>query len=125
MKLNNNGWGYRQMLLMSGILLIFLLVAAYNVYSLYNDMDVKSASTYVNLELKLQMVAADYINDKNLNNSNVIVTLKELKEAGYIKTFNDDDSNACNGYVEYQDYDYVSYIRCRDYTSSNYNNFNE
>jgi len=37
-KLNNKGWGLGEMLVLSGILLIALLVAAYFIYRLYKEL---------------------------------------------------------------------------------------
>ena len=34
-KLNNNGWGYRMMAFLMSILVIFLLVAIYYIYTFY------------------------------------------------------------------------------------------
>ena len=44
MKLNNNGWGYRMMALLMGILVFFLLVAIYYIYNYYDDIT-KSINT--------------------------------------------------------------------------------
>lgn len=125
MKLNNKGWGYRQMLLMTCILLVFLMIAAYNIYALYNDLDAKDAVTYVNLENKLQIAASKYVGDKNLESSNLIISLTDLKNEEYITVFNDDSNRVCNGYVVYENYKYSPYISCPDYISNNYNIFNE
>ena len=37
MKLNNKGWGLNTMLIISACLSIFLLIAAYYIYVLYNS----------------------------------------------------------------------------------------
>lgn len=36
-KLNNGGWGFAEMIVLSCILLLCLLVAAYLIYNLYNS----------------------------------------------------------------------------------------
>ena len=41
--LNNKGWGLIEMLILSAILLIALLVAAYLIYILYNSFWLKTA----------------------------------------------------------------------------------
>ena len=125
MKLNNKGWGYRQMLLMTSILLIFLLFTAYNIYALYKNLDHSDAKVYMNLESKLQVAAASYIKDEGMRNQSVILTLTELKDLGYITEFNDDEGKACNGYLIYQNYDYNAYIKCPNYISTNYSSFHE
>ena len=38
MKLNKNGWGLVEMLVLSGILLLFLLIAVYFIHKLYGLM---------------------------------------------------------------------------------------
>ncbi len=39
MKLNNHGWGLREMLILSSVLLLFLLVSVFLVLKMYNRMD--------------------------------------------------------------------------------------
>jgi len=111
------------MILMSGILLLFLMVAAYNIYALYKDLDSDDAVIYANLESKLQLAALNYINDNDLEDEKIIVSLSDLRP--YISDFEDDKKRACNGYVIYENYDYSSYISCPEYTSSNYNKIHE
>lgn len=38
MKLNNKGWGLKQMLVLSGILIFFFCIAIYFIYVLYNSL---------------------------------------------------------------------------------------
>ncbi|MBE6148921.1 MAG: hypothetical protein E7167_05520 [Firmicutes bacterium] len=121
MKLNNKGWGLKEMMIISSILLLFLLFAAYYIYMLYNNLDTSSASVYGKLELKLQTSAVSYVNKHNLQNSKVIISLDDLQKAGYIDIFTDPNDDACNGYVIYENQDYKSYISCNYYTSFGYN----
>lgn len=125
MKLNKNGWGYKEMFLMSSILLIFLLIAAYNIYALYNELGASDAVIYVELENKMQLASVRYINDNNLKNDRVTVSLSQLKEEGYISAFKDSDGYDCNGYLIYENYNYNAYIKCPNYISKNYSSFNE
>ena len=39
MKLNNQGWGYRMMIFLISILSLFLLLAIYFIYRLYNNFE--------------------------------------------------------------------------------------
>lgn len=41
MRLNKNGWSLNEMLLLSGILIIFLLVAVFYISSMYNNFDME------------------------------------------------------------------------------------
>ena len=49
LKLNNRGWGLKEMLLLSSILIFFFCVAIYFIYILYDsiDKDVRSNNAYV------------------------------------------------------------------------------
>lgn len=42
MKLNNNGWGYRMMALLMGILIFFLLIAIYYIYNYYGEIGINT-----------------------------------------------------------------------------------
>lgn len=121
MKLNNKGWGLKEMMIISAILLLFLLFAAYYIYMLYNNLDSSSASVYGQLELKLQTSAVSYVNKHKLQNSKAIISLSDLQKEGYINLFTDPNDEDCNGYVIYENQEYKSYISCRYYTSSGYN----
>ncbi len=41
MKLNKRGWGYGTMILLMTILCLFLIVAIYYIYRLYNNVEIK------------------------------------------------------------------------------------
>jgi len=64
MHLNKNGWSLKEMLLLSGILVLFLLIAIYYIVSLYNNFgeEVK-ATNYSLLEKRLEDKALIYLND--------------------------------------------------------------
>ena len=109
------------MIMFSAVLLMLLFFVAYYIYVLYNGLDNSSSQSYAALELKLQGASAEYIQDRNLEDSKVIISLNDLVRAKYINFFEDDDGNDCNGYVIYEDYSYNSYLSCLGYTSSGYN----
>ena len=44
MKLNNKGWGFREMFFLMGILFCFLLVAIYLIYQFYDGFENKYPS---------------------------------------------------------------------------------
>ena len=120
MRLNNKGWGLRQMLFISSLLLITLLVVAYYVYALYNQLDIGDAKQYANLESKLEIAALRY-DTVNATSDNYQVNLSQLKVLGYISDFTDDSGYDCDGYVLVNGEDYNAYISCRNYSTSGYN----
>lgn len=61
MKLNNNGWGLKEMMIISSILLMFLLFAAYYIWVLYSDLSKSRPNAYDDLEYVLQSSAASYL----------------------------------------------------------------
>ena len=118
MKLDNHGWGLREMLFMSSILFILLLIVTYYIYVFYNKIDEKEATQYYALEAKLRSAAVLYT--KKNNKMSGVVSLYTLKKSGYIETFTDNNDDDCNGYVIYQGDSFDSYIRCRNFTSPDY-----
>lgn len=127
MKLDNRGWGYRDMIIYSCILLFCLLLSVYFVNSLYNDLE-KSAerqkinssssdvvevpkkedkednkidySYYFDLEDKLKEATIKYIKNENVDLSNGLVTINSsiLVDKGYLKDFYDQYGVRCGGY---------------------------
>ena len=64
MRLNKNGWSLNEMLLLSGILIIFLLVAVFYISSMYNNFDMEVKKTdYSVLESNLEKQTLIYLND--------------------------------------------------------------
>ena len=116
--LNKYGWGFRQMLIMTSILLILLLFVTYYIYVFYNKLDTKEASQYFVLETRLKSAAILYAKNNNLTTGNV--SLYTLKKAGYIESFTDVNDDECNGYVIFSNDKYDSYIKCKYFMSSNY-----
>lgn len=127
MKLDNRGWGYRDMIIYSCILLFCLLLSVYFVNSLYNDLE-KSAerqkinssssdvvevpkkedkddikidySYYFDLEDKLKEATTKYIKNENVDLSNGLVTINSsiLVDKGYLNDFYDQYGVRCGGY---------------------------
>ena len=120
MKINNKGWGLREMVIMSSILLILLLIVTYYIYVFYNRLDTKEASQYFALETRLKRAAIQYT--KLSGSKSGVVSYNALNQAGYIDDFTDFNDDACNGYVIYDDDKYESYIKCKNFTSENYSN---
>lgn len=120
MKLNNNGWGLKEMMIISSILLMFLLFAAYYIWVLYSDLSKTRPSVYNELEYVLQSSAERYLKKQDNKSDRVVVSLKELQTNGYLITFTDPNDEDCNGYVIYDSGEYNSYISCEFYTTSGY-----
>lgn len=119
MKLNKNGWELKEMALLVGILVLFLIVVGYLIYTFYGTLATREGTVYISLENKIAYAAKDYINDGHKSKS--IITLRELKSEGYILVFTDNNDNACDGYVEYEDGVYTPYIKCENFTTRGYN----
>ena len=126
MKLNKNGWGTMEMLLLSGGLLIALLVAIFFISKLYGSMELTLGNKqYIDLENKIELAAKNYIEDNSISvNGEYKLTLTTLKNNKYISNFEDKNNNSCNGYVMITNIDninhYKSYILCNDYQTKNY-----
>lgn len=119
-RLNKNGWGLMQMLLISGILLILLLFAAYYIYVFYTKLDVFSGSQYATLESKLQVAAIKYVLDNDKEDNLQSVSYELLEKSGYISNFTDNNDVSCNGYVIIGDNDYKTFIKCENYKTNGY-----
>lgn len=123
--LNNHGWGMREMIIYTCILLFFLLIAAYFVNALYNslDADLKKSkektydnsptiverepekvidySIYSNYEKQMDVAAKNYVinNYEALETNIATVDLQELVDADYIEQLYDQiSSEKCIGY---------------------------
>jgi len=130
MKLNNKGWGIREMLVLSAVLIFFFGVAIYFIYLLYSslDLDLKDDSDYVDvlqyvaLEDNLEEAALEYLEDLNqVFDADVVIFLKDLVAADYISGINDPNTgNACDGYVEVNENIIYPYIKCDKYITNGY-----
>lgn len=123
-KLNKKGWEMKDMLIISAILFIFLLIASYYIYVLYNNLMSNDASKYYTLEVKIKNAAAKYVVDYNIDlDSKIEIRLSDLKRKGYIYNFLDENGNACDGIVIIDNGEYNPYISCDNYTTDGYQNF--
>ena len=125
MSLNNNGWGYREMLIYVGILCCFLLLAAFLINQLYADLEKQSQTStetdviepvveekeetqqivdleyYLQLENNLKIATLEYMNNNpyDLSQNILNVSLETLVDAGYIDSLYDQiDNQVCQGY---------------------------
>lgn len=129
MKLDNRGWGLREMIIYSCILLFFLLIAVYHVNYLYLSFDESSDSKekvsqeketvkepeknvdtikyvdvnkYISYQEKMIEAGQNYLKDYNYDLSVSILTLdlNTLIEFDYIeKIYDQIDGSLCTGYV--------------------------
>lgn len=137
MKLNNNGWGTKEMILFSSIILLCLIITAILVSNLFKNIKTPitsnngpieiNVSEYEKRELQLETAARSYIVD-NFDGYFVEmkITINELKEFGYIEDILDTITNeVCEGYVisknvENEELSVKPYIRCSNYTTIGY-----
>ncbi len=102
MKLNNHGWGYKDMIIYGCIILLVLLVAAYNINYLYSGLNVNNGNTTNNTttdgnnaesdrplvntdtpDSKPQVDVVDYNYYKNVEDMIESATLKYLSDYSY------------------------------------------
>ena len=93
--LNKHGWGIREMLLLSGILLLFLVIAIYYIYTLYHDLNLEVTSNYYHdLENDLENNAKVYLSDYYdgvLNSEGITITRSILRTYGLDVNLVDND----------------------------------
>ena len=107
MKLNNNGWGIKAMLLLTSVLVFFFCLSIYFIYILYNSLDLSlglndeyiNNESYVYYEENMIEAAEEYIGDIELAlDNNVIISLETLIELDYIDEIYDiDNGKICKG----------------------------
>lgn len=126
MKLNRNGWGTLEMIIISVILLLALIVSIFFISNLYGSFDNShSNKIYNDLETKLADAGRKYVHNNNIEiEDNYRISYELLKENGYIGELLDSEKNACNGYalitrLNNKNY-YHGYVSCNNYTSKNY-----
>lgn len=117
MKLNNKGFGLKEMIILSSILIFVLLFMAYYIIVLYKNFDDGAKGNYAILENRIKNAAIKYVDEYEHSN---IVTLNELKTAEILDFFTDKNDNNCDGYVIVEDMTFTPYIKCPNYTTKGY-----
>lgn len=135
MYLNNKGWGLKEMILLSCIILAAVFVAAIMINTLYKDLDMNingnnasntSSSNqnkeekYETIERNLLSAAKKYARENDLEDEESIDS-DTLIANGYLtvsKMTNEDDT--CEGYVTKQNTSYKAYISCESYETKGY-----
>lgn len=126
MKLDNRGWGLKEMIFLSCGLLIALLVSLFFISKLFKSLDYKGESySYFNLETDLENAAIRYKNDNDLIiNGSYKISYSTLKSEGYAKPLKDENGDPCGGYVIISNnnglLNYEAYISCNDYVTEGY-----
>lgn len=126
--LNKNGWGLKEMLLYSGIIVLFFLVAIYYIVSMYKEIDIPvSEVSYQDLEKQLEDNTLIYLNDYYtgfLDSDGIIINRSVLKANNLDVALIDSNNNACSGYVYANKTHGVigvkAYIKCKGYTTNGY-----
>lgn len=128
MKLNKHGWGLREMIILSGILIIFLFIAIYYIFRMYDSFNQEvSIKEYYDMEEKLEEQAKIYVRDyyeAELSSEKIIIHRSILRNYGLDVNLIDNKGDACSGYVIasktkgiiYTD----AYIKCNDYMTNGY-----
>ncbi len=140
MKLNNHGWGLREMLLYCGLLLLFLAISVFfiiqasrSLEDISNDKDdvkdIESQMSYLKIEENIRDATYLYINTYYKDKINIgtlkvstdnlvkynVLDLNDLKP--------DSESKNCKGYSLVRNDDAIivsSYIKCSNYETNGY-----
>ncbi len=143
--LNNHGWGMRDMIIYSCIILLFLLIATFYIRTFYkgisnasntvvenNNNDTKNKTIdyniYRNYEQRMNSAAINYVYKYygDLDRSIASINLSDLTSKGYIEPLHDQkDNTVCVGYSNVWDTEdnvlhASSYIRCTSYKTDGY-----
>lgn len=125
---NKNGWGLRVMLILSGVLVLFLAIAIFYIYVLYDSMNKEvSVSYYYELEDNLESQALIYLNDyynDTLTNEELTITRNVLRTYDLDISLIDHKGNACSGYVVASKSKGIintnGFISCKNYQTKGY-----
>jgi hypothetical protein len=150
MKLNNNGWGYRDMVIYTCIILLALFFVAMSISSFYDNLveDINSdrnnqnnnvveenkpnsnevdKNYYLLQESKLKDATLNYVNkySYDLDQNIMSVSMETLVSLGFMEQIYDQTgANKCSGYsnvyIYENDYGIVPYISCNNYVTLGY-----
>jgi hypothetical protein len=127
MKLNNHGWGYKDMIIYSCLIIVVILVASYNINYLYSGLTSDSTNSdnttvehntepvtqntpqiqfidynyYNQIEYKIRIATLSYLSDYNYELTGQILktTLDSLIDLGYMdKVYDQTGGSMCTGY---------------------------
>lgn len=147
MRLNNRGWGFKDMLFYMSILVLFLFLAVFLIIRMYRQLDQrnfdisdyfpegekstteKEILLYSDLEVKIKNSAVNYIKnyyENEITGKKIAITLNNLKSKNLIDDLKDiKDKTSCDGYVltsmnNNGEVVYYPYIKCANYTTLGY-----
>ena len=150
MKLNNNGWGYRDMVIYTCIILLALFFVAMSINSFYDNLveDINSdrnsqnnnvveenkpnsnevdKNYYLLQESKLKEATLNYVYkySYDLDQNIMSVSMETLVSLGFMEQIYDQTgTNKCSGYsnvyIYENDYGIVPYISCNNYVTLGY-----
>ncbi len=126
--LNKKGWGLQEMLILSGVLVLFLIIAIYFIYKLYSEIGNEfNDDYYVKIETNLEKNALIYLEeDYNdiLTNDDVTIDAAVLEEYGLGVDMNDKLGKSCSGYIiankSMGKINVKAYINCSGYETDGY-----
>ena len=126
--LNKHGWGLKEMLVLSGVLVLFLVVAIYYIYTLYQQLGREVTNNYYyDLESDLENSALVYLQDyydDALNSEGITITRSVLRSYDLDVSLNDPNGHVCSGYVvakRTHGEDIIdAYISCPNYETDGY-----
>jgi len=129
MRLNNHGWGLKEMMILTAILVFFFGLALYFIYTLYNSLSNEFNSNssnkefYSSLEVGIEEATLLYLRS-NYVNDNTKIDISLLTEDEYISEIVDSETgNVCDGYVLVYDFSEKlvdAYISCDNYETLGY-----
>lgn len=116
------------MLILSGILIVFLFIAVYYIFTMYKDLDLNITNNYYdNLESRLEENATVYLEDYyegDLSSEEIKITRGMLRSYDLDIELRDKDGHVCAGYVvarrTHGEDDIKAYISCPDYTTEGF-----
>lgn len=137
MKLNKRGWGMKEMIIFSLILLAFLLIAIVQIMRLYNGLTENNNSTttqntshsssatysYEEVESFVLNAGLDYYNEYYNSEEDVRITTDRMKKKGFLTSKElrpKGEKKECSGYVHFIDGEPAAYIQCTNYVTQGY-----
>lgn len=136
MKLNCNGWSLKEMILFSSVLLVFLLIAIFNIMRLYhgvtdasnhNSSQSETAKygiyTYEEIEDLVLNAGLDYYNELYDGEKDVKITTNKMKKQNLLKADSlipNTEQKECIGYVLFKNGEPSVFIECQKYKTEGY-----
>ncbi len=124
---NNQGWGLKEMLFLSALLLFFVLLIAVLVNNLYSGLEkdnlnsnTTKSNTYEQVEKNLSEAAKRYYKIHKSEVKELIVSDMLLEEKYIDMKKLTVDNDICEGYVIISENTFIPYISCAEYETEGY-----